>query len=822
MAEVRGEDLPPSFTPTTGFVEAGLDSLMAVELVRRVSRQIDRPLPATVAFDHPDLESLTAFVLQTLELAETEPLPVEVARAPTPDDDRIAIVGMGCRFPGADTPEALWELLLRGDQPIVEVPTDRWDVDAWYDPDARGALDRSYVRSGGFIDDIDQFDPEFFGISPREADGLDPQQRILLEVAHEALERAGHATRALRHSRTGVFVGIEDRHYLERFRRPGRPRYPDAWSGMGSDASFAAGRVAHALGLQGPAVSVNTTCSSSLVALHLARQALLRGECDRALAGGVSLMLLPDDTAYLCSIGALSPTERCHTFDRSADGYVRSEGCGVVVLRRLSDALADGDAVLAVIAGSALNHDGPSAGLTVPNGAAQSEVIRAALADAGRSPDELGYVEAHGTGTPLGDPIEIHALQMVLGDRGSQPDVVVGAVKAHLGHLELAAGAASLVKTVLVLQHQQIPGQPLRELNPEIDDTGIHIPTRTVPWPDRTRLAGISGFGLSGTNAHVLLERGPVGGARAEGDGETRGRAAAPPRPVQLLALSAKSETSLAETIRTLPLDEPLAGVARAVHARGPYALRTAVVAADGDEARVALAEASTQRSGTAPGVAFLFSGQGSQVAKAANTIAAVWPAFDTHLGHCADVLDPILGQPLRELLDDEDALVRTEFTQPALLAVQTGLARLLEGFGVVPSVVLGHSLGELTAATVAGIFDLDDGLRLVATRGRLMADRAAEGAMIAVFATPDAVRPHLPDGAEIAAINGIEEVAVAGPPEAIGQAITALEAAGLQIRRLATSRPFHSAAVDPLLDAWAEAVAAVPTHPPRIDDVDA
>ncbi|MEN0064951.1 MAG: SDR family NAD(P)-dependent oxidoreductase [Myxococcota bacterium] len=813
VAEVRGEELPDSFSVTTGFVEAGLDSLMAVELVRRISRQVDRPLPATVAFDHPDLESLTAFVLRTLELDEPPPVvPVAAPKAPAVPsaDEPIAIVGMACRFPGASTPDALWDLLKRGDQPIVEVPTDRWDVDAWYDPDARGALDRAYVRSGGFISDIDQFDPEFFGISPREADALDPQQRLLLEVAHEALERAGHANKRLRHSRTGVFVGIEDRHYLERFTQPGRPRYPDAWAGMGSDASFAAGRVAHALGLEGPAISVNTTCSSSLVAVHLARQALLRGECDRAVAGGVALMMLPDDTAYLCAIGALSPTERCHTFDAAADGYVRSEGCGTVVLRRLSDAMAAGDPILAVIAGSAVNHDGPSAGLTVPNGAAQADVIRAALAQVAASPGDLGFIETHGTGTPLGDPIEVHAIQTVLGERGSRPDVVLGAVKAHLGHLELAAGAASLIKAVLVLQHQQIPAQPLRELNPEIDSRGIAIPTQMVPWPANTRLAGVSGFGLSGTNAHVLLERGPA----------VRTPTSTADRPVHLLALSATSDVALQATIDGLPADAPLDGIAHALHRRGPYPLRVAVVASDVAEAREALASATPRRANAAPGVAFLFSGQGSQVAGAANALARVWPSFDDHLIRCAKVLDPLLKRPLRDVLDDQAALGLTQFTQPALLAVQTGMASLLEHFGVTPTVVLGHSLGELTAATVAGVFDLDDALRLVAKRGRLMAEQAAEGSMAAVFASPEAARPHLEPGVELAAVNGPEEIAVAGPPEPMARSVAALEAAGFEVRRLNTSRPFHSAAVDPVLDAWTQAVHEVPRHAPRIDVV--
>ena len=476
-----------------GFFDAGMDSLAAVELARRIGRAVGVVLPSTIAFDHPTPVALTAALRAAMAPAASVPPVVRRAADPT---DAIAVVGMACRLPGADSPEALWELLDAGRIAIGPPPTDRWDA-------ARATA----VGPGGFLTDIDQFDPDFFGISPREAAAIDPQQRVLLEVCWRALEAAGRAEGSSG-SATGLFLGISDRGYLA-LRDPGAPRYPDAWAGTGSAPSFAAGRIAHALGLTGPALALDTACSSSLVAVHLAAQSLRAGECDQALAGGVSLLLLPEDTAYLADLGALSPTHRCHTFDARADGYVRSEGCGVVVLRRLGDAQRDGDRVLAVIRGSAVNHDGRAAGLTVPNGVAQRAVLTAALAAAGARAEEVGYLEAHGTGTRLGDPIEVDAALAVYGDRGGAPPLHLGAVKANLGHTELAAGVAGLIKAVLVLQRGRIPAQPaLEEVSAALSLQGARIPTTGVPWPAGTRLAAVSAFGLSGTNAHVLLERG--------------------------------------------------------------------------------------------------------------------------------------------------------------------------------------------------------------------------------------------------------------------------------------------------------------------------
>ena len=776
----------------TGWFDAGLDSVGAVDLARRLGKALGRPLPATILFDHPDLERLLAHL-------DGDTPRIEV-HAPAAGRDKVAIVSMACRFPGAASPEALWALLMARGVPIREVPPERWSVDAWYGPPGAGP-GTSYARGGGFLDGIDRFDPEAFGIAPREAASLDPQQRLLLEVCWEALERGGALGSALRGSRTGVYVGIADRGYLQRFRQDGRPLYPDAWAGTGAEPSFAAGRVAHALGLQGPVVALNTTCSSALVATHLAVRALLAGECDQALAGGVALQLLPDDTAYLCTIGALSPTDRCHTFDARADGYVRSEGCGVVLLKRLGDVAPD-ERVWAVIEGTAINHDGASSGLTVPNGAAQQAVIRAALADAGLQPADVGALEAHGTGTPLGDPIEIGAALAVYGRDRAEP-LHIGAVKANLGHTELAAGAASLIKAALALSHGALPPHPtLERLNPALDLQGADVPAVPTPMPAGKRL-GVSAFGLSGTNAHAVL------GA---------GRAPAPPEPVQdrpvhVIALSAASETSLHALARSLVGAGPPGDVAAAVARRRPMPVRRAVVVADAEEARTALAADRAVHAGPAR-VGFVFGGQGAQYARMGLVLDAA-PAVREALDRAAAVLDPRLGRPLRDVLADEAALARTSAAQPAILAVELAVAGWLRSLGVVPVAVAGHSLGELAAATFAGLWSLEDALALAHERGRIMEASARPGAMAALGADEPTVRAALarfPE-VELAAFNAPDEVAVGGPPEALEAALAALPA-GISVRRLAAALPFHTAAIDPALDAWQAAVAKVATRP--------
>jgi acyl transferase domain-containing protein/acyl carrier protein len=797
LSQVIGtQDLPAE----RGLFDLGLDSLGAVEVARRLGQRLGMALPSTVVFDHPDLVRLARHLEGLLA-----PVAAPVAVIQVASEEAIAIVSMACRFPGASTPDELWRLLLAGEVPIREVPSSRWSLEDWFDPEP-GRAGKMYAREGGFIDGIDQFDPEFFGISPREATSLDPQQRLLLEVCWETLERGGLATSALKGSRTGVYVGIAERHYLLRSQRPGS-LYPDAWAGTGTESSFAPGRVAFALGLQGPVVALNTTCSSSLVAVHLAARALRAGECDLALAGGVSLMLLPDDTAYLCAIGALSPTHRCHTFEASADGYARSEGAGMVALQRLSDARRQGNPVLAVLRSSAMGHDGASSGLTVPNGAAQEQVLREALARSGASPSEVGYLEAHGTGTRLGDPIEVRAAMAVYGERGSAGPLVLGAVKANLGHLELAAGMASLLKAVLVLQHKLIPPQPgFVAPNPEIDFQGAVVPQHALPWPEQTRLAAVSGFGLSGTNAHLILEGPPPV--------EPQEPSSAPDRPVHLLALSAGSERALQKLGECL-VPAPLADVAHTLHRRRPLAVRAAVIAADSAEAEQKLRTLVTRRAGS-PRVAFLFSGQGSQHGGMGLALARTSPVVQQALQQYAAILDPLLGVPLLELLADDERLRLTEYTQPVLMALELALVRALRSWGVVPDVVAGHSLGELVAATVAGVWSEEDALRLAVARGKGMTDLALPGAMAALGAGLAEVERWLEPGAEIAAVNAPDETVVAGSEAAVEATVRRVPE-GIAVQRLKVSRPFHSACVEPVLEGWERAVAAVPTRSPTL-----
>jgi len=768
-----------------GFFDAGMDSLTAVELARQIGVLLGRVISPTVAFDHPDIARLSAHALELLEISTVETasppeadfqadasaeavsdaehdLEPEITRGDAPGPDAIAVVGMACRYPGADNPEALWALMRDGEVPIREVPADRWDIDAWYDPD--GGPGKMYAREAGFIDDIDQFDPAFFGIAPREASSIDPQQRLLLEVAWEALDSSK------KEERTGVFVGIAERGYLRRFSEAGEPYYPDAWSGTGTEASFAAGRVSHTLGLRGPAISLNTTCSSSLVSVHLAARSLRDRECDAALAGGVHLILDPDDTVYLCQLGALSADSRCHTFDARANGYVRGEGCGMLVLKRLSDAEEAGDPILGIIRGSAVNHDGHSAGLTVPNGTAQQEVLRAALADADIPSESIGYLEAHGTGTPLGDPIEMGAASAVYGD------LLLGTVKTHIGHCELAAGVAGLIRTLLILRHGEVPAHPdLQDLNADLPANGLTIPTALTPWVDTPRRAGVSAFGLSGTNAHILLEQAPASDVL-------------PPREgLRLLAITAHSEAA----VRALAVVTPRDGAtARENNARvRDLPFRAGVVG----EAPIR----PVQRSRRPPVVAFLFTGQGAQYAGMAQELYASETVFRDTFDRCAAAID----RDLLALLDDDEALVQTKNTQPVIGAIGLSTAALWRSWGVEPAAVAGHSVGEIAAAAFAGCMSIEDAMTMLATRGLLMNDLPSGGAMAAVLAAADVVEPLLVDGVAIAGINHPEETVISGAADAVDAVLTTLPE-GTESRLLKVSHAFHSERMDRMLDA--------------------
>ena len=764
-----------------------------------------------------DTGSLTPLKKAYLALEKAE---ARVAALESAQSEPIAIIGLGCRVPGGgNDPESFWRLLADGKDAIGPIPESRWDVDAHYDPDPE-TPGRIATRSGGFLESVDGFDAGFFGITPREADGMDPQQRLLLEVCWEALEHAGCPPDRLAGSPTGVYVGLAGSDYAYLQLETGDPRLLDTHFASGIGHSVASGRLSYLLGLKGPSLTVDTACSSSLVATHLACQALRSGDCRLALAGGVNLILAPDIFVALSRARMLSPDGRCKTFDAAADGFARAEGCGVVVLKRLSDARADGDRILAVIRGSAVNQDGASSGLTAPNGPSQVAVIREALARAGVSPREIGYLEAHGTGTQLGDPLEVSALGEVL--RGSRNDVAplwLGSVKTNLGHLEAAAGITGLIKLVLALQHGEIPPHlHFSEPSPHIpwSEIPVRVPTALTPWEpiDGKRIGGVSSFGFSGTNAHIVIGEPPADSPAEPGA-----------NPFRLFVLSATDGAALealagacAAAFAALPADS-LGAVCRAsAVSRAQHAERACIVArsmAELVERLQALAAGHgaeglrrarvTRRE--PPRVAFLFTGQGAQYPGMARKLYAEQPVFRAAFDRCAALADVLLGERLRDLVfseTDDGRLEQTRFTQPALFAVEYALAALWRSFGIVPEVVIGHSIGEYVAACLAGTLSLEDALRLVIERGRLMQELPAGGAMAAVFADASVVEQALEsrDGrVAVAAVNAPSQTVVAGNAEAVDEVCAEFDARGVRCQRLAVSHAFHSPLVEPMLD---------------------
>jgi acyl transferase domain-containing protein len=733
----------------------------------------------------------------------------------------IAVIGLGCRFPKADNPEAFWSLLREGRDAVDDAPAGRWDIEAFYDPDPN-IPGKMYTKRGAFLDRVDTFDPAFFGIAPREAVTMDPQQRLFLEVAWEALEDAGLPPDRLGGSSTGVFLGICNNDYAHTLARAGVEAI-DAYTGTGTTPSVAAGRLSYVLGLQGPCMTVDTACSSSLVALDLAVQHLRSGRCDQALVGGVNLLLMPESTVYFCKVRALAPDGRCKTFDNGADGYGRGEGCGVVVLKRLSDALRDGDDIRAVVRGVAVNHDGRSNGLTAPNGLSQEGVIRAALADAGVAPHEVGYVEAHGTGTPLGDPIELAALARAYGDRDGP--LIVGSAKTNICHLEAAAGVAGLIKTILALEHGEIPAHlHFQKPNAHLpwDSLPITIPSQAVAWPASAPMAGISSFGFSGTNAHVILEAGPP---RSE---------PTTPRPVTLLTVSAPTESAArAQAGRYAALLSQAGAVAAdaafsANAGRAHFRHRAAVVGTLGDltAALEDLARGETpfhRLDGTEPRVVFLFTGQGSQFVGMARDLDAGEPVFREVIDRCDAIFQDEFETDLRALLwGDGEAgrLDQTAFTQPALYAVECALTALWRSWGVTPAAAIGHSVGEFAAMQAAGVLSLEDGFRLVATRGWMMQTLCERGAMAAVAASELRIRDllgELPADLAVAAINAADDVVLSGAPASLDAALERLAEQGVRHRRLTVSHAFHSPLMEPMLDDFAAYAAEIPFAPPAI-----
>ena len=753
--------------------------------------------------------------LATIERERTEP---------------IAVIGVGCRFPGGvHDLQSFWQLLHSGTDAIREVPAERWDSDAYYDPNPK-TPGKTYMRRAGFVDDIDLFDPLFFGISPREAAAMDPQQRLLLEVSWEAFEHAGRTPSQLSGTKTGVFVGIMGYDYLHRLLQQDPSHVVDAYFATGNGASFAAGRLSYIYGLQGPSMTLDTVCSSSLVAVHLACQSLRSKEADLALVGGVNLIVSPETSIALSHMGALAPDGYSKAFDASANGYARGEGCGMVVLARLSDALVNRDNILAVIRGTAVNHDGASGGLTMPNRLSQKALLRRALADAKLPPERVSYVETHGTGTSLGDPIEVGALSEVYtqGPDRNTP-LYIGALKTNIGHLESAAGIAGLIKTVAALEHQTIPPNlHFSQGNPHIpwDDLPVEVPVAPTPWPataDQARTAGVSSFGMSGTNAHIIVEEAPT----PEAAPETTSNGV--DRPLHVLRLSAKSEPALTTLIARFVEyfnrqcdDLPARSLGdicfTANTGRAEFQHRIAVTGESVHDMRDALAtygtpepvamEVGASATDSAGSITFLFTGQGSQYVGMARQLYQTQPSFRRHLQTCDDILRPMLDLSLVSLLyapsATESLLDQTMYTQPVLFALEYALAELWRSWGVEPDMVMGHSIGEFAAACIAGVFSLEDGLKLVVERGRLMQGLAENGMMAAILTTGDRVAETIAtygDRITVAAYNGPENIVISGERQAVTDALSKFERQGISCHALRGRRAFHSAMVEPMLD---------------------
>lgn len=743
----------------------------------------------------------------------------------------IAVIGLGCRFPGgAVDADSYWDVLSNGVDAVTEIPADRWDVDAFFsETPAPGKMS---TRAGGFLDGIDRFDYEFFGISRREAVFMDPQQRMTLEVAWEALENAGQAPTDLAGSRTGVFMGVATMDFATETLNHPLDYTAHAMSGFAH--SVITGRLSYTLDLRGPSVAIDTACSSALVAVHQACQSLRAGDCDLAMGGGVNAVLSPLPSVSFSQFGRMVSVDgRCGAFDASANGYVRSEGCGVIVLKRLSDAARDGDNVLALLRGGAVNQDGRSAGLTAPNGSAQRDVLRRALDAAGVEPGDVSFIEAHGTGTRLGDPIEAEALTEVYGRDEGTP-VYLGSSKTNIGHAEAAAGIAGLIKVVQSVERGAIPGNlHFERLNPDIsfDGTTFAVPTALTPWPEgERRVAGVSAFGFSGTNAHLIVEAAPDREPVPEDDR----------RPVSVLALSAQSETALTELARKyrerFDVDDGASVPDLCFSANtGRSHLRHRLAVAGGTKQEIATrlveyTDGEPTGDGLAAGearngdVVFLFTGQGVQRVGMARDLYDRQPTFRAAVDRCAEILRPMLETPLLSVIypqdPDSDLVNETGYAQPALFAVEYAMAQLWRSWGIEPVAVLGHSFGEYVAATVAGAMSLEDGLRMAVERSRLMQSLADTGAMAAISAPELVVAEEIadcPDRISIAAVNGPTSTTISGEAALVAEICEIFTAREIRAKQLHITTSSHSPLIEPILGPLRAAAEQIGFSPPQI-----
>ena len=745
----------------------------------------------------------------------------------------IAIIGMGCRYPGGvRTPDEFWHLLSSGKDILRDIPDDRWDIDSHFDPEIT-VPGKMYVRQGYYLDDIDQFDPQFFGLSPREAESLDPQQRLVMEVSWETLEHAGIAPSSLKGEKTGVFVGQYWDDYSSQRIYSTDNREIDRYAQLSALRGLTAGRICHILDSHGPAIQLDTACSSSSLAVHMACQSLRNGESDLALAGGVSLVLAPEHLIGICQMNALSPDGRCKTFDASADGFGQGEGCGMIALKRFSDAQADGDTVLAIVKGSAVNHDGQARTVTTPSGPAQRDMLKDALANAELEPHQIDFVETHGTGTPLGDPIEVSAIARILCKDRTKP-LYLGAVKANVGHLDSAAGIAGLMKVVLSLQNNTIPlhlnySKPNRHIPWE--DWPIKIPTENTAWDGEERFAGISAFGMSGTNVHLIIGQSPQPTSLAEMHSSVA-------RPEQLLTLSAKAPGVLPELAKRYR--EVLDGKGSnsgvnlsqlcfsAATGRSHFSHRVAFPASNPLDLAHALNEFSagnpTLHTATgvagrrAPKLAFLFTGQGAQHVGMGKELYMKHPVFRATMDKCAKLLETYLEEPLLNVMWSGEALHQTAYTQPALFTIGYSLAKLFEEWGVIPDLLLGHSIGEYSAACIAGVFPLEDALRLVAARGRLMQSLPLGGKMVSVASNESTVCDAIANDTlvSIAAVNAPQSIVISGDGMAVDMVVSRLKRRGVKTTALKVSHAFHSQMMDPILEEFRSVAQSIDYKSPR------
>ncbi|MCG8639313.1 MAG: acyltransferase domain-containing protein, partial [Desulfobacterales bacterium] len=837
--------LPEEIDTGVQFSRMGIKSMDLVSITAGLAEEIQQDLPATLGFDYPSIAALVSFLEnRSGENVENDsgdysaPVPLSVSgpvESPEDGDQPVAVVGLGLRFPGgSNTPDAFWRFLKDGKDAISRVPGERWDLDDHLDtdPEVPGKMTTPW---GGFLADVDQFDPGFFGISPREARGIDPQQRLVLEVGWEALEDAGIDPSTLRGGNAGVFVGISGSDYGRLLFRD--ERRLDLYSGTGMSTAVAANRLSYFLGLRGPSISLDTACSSSLVTVDLACKHLKDGTCDLALAGGVNLILSPEMTIVFSKAGLMAGDGRCKTFDASADGYVRSEGCGMVALKRLSSAIQDNNRIYGVIRGSHVNQDGESNGLTVPNGMAQEMLIRSSLEQAGVHPGEVGYAETHGTGTIIGDPIEVRSLGRVLGKERKDP-LVMGSVKTNIGHLEQAAGIAGLIKVLLSLKNEEIPAHlHFNTLNPliSLDEIPAKIPLENTPWPvnPKKRIATVSGFSFGGVNAHLVVEEPPVE--------KVSGHDSKPGKPgVHLLTLSAKDQMALdvlageyKAFLEQNPEIDPADFCYTANAGRMDLPWRAAVSGKDNRDLAQGLAcltagkhasDVWASAKGVSPrNPAFLFTGQGAQYPGMGRELYRLQPVFREQMDQCNDILSQSGTISLNHLIygqSDPQLLDQTANTQPALFSLEYALAQLVLSWGIRPAFVMGHSVGEFVAACVAGVFSLSDALKLISARGRLIQALPREGKMVACFSGLDLIKELIsPYGNDlsVAAVNGPANVVISGKSDAVDAMCGQLKQKEVSWVPLKTSHAFHSALMEPMIEAFRAVAETVTYASPKI-----